>query len=340
MTRREIIGIGGAGLLASLATSTRPFPLHMLRVANEGLGNTATPDPLLFNNGKPVTSASEWPSRRAEILTNATSQMYGTAPARSSKQRFEVTERDGKYFNGLARRRQVRIYFEGDSRGRSTDLLLYLPLQDKPAPVILGINFWGNHTLCSDPAILLPSSYSEDGKNIFMDLSCVRYHHATDACRGIDAHRWPVETILKRGYGLATFYRGDIDPDESGSFEMSVRAAYPALQGRGDNFSAIGAWAWALQRAMDYLMTDPNVDAKRIVAYGWSRLGKAALWSAASDQRFAALLSQESGSGGVKVFRRGVGEDIHRLNTVFPHWFCQNFRKYNGRIATYHSTSI
>jgi hypothetical protein len=330
MTRREIISIGGRGLLASLTTSTRPFALRRLRAADEGLVNTPTPDPLLFNNGMPVTTPSQWPKRRAEILTNATTQMYGTAPARSSRQRFEILEHDGTYFNRLARRRQIRIYFEGESNARFTDLLLYLPLQNKSAPVILGINFWGNHTLCSDPAILLPSSYSEDGKNIFMDLSCVRYHRATDACRGIDAHRWPVETILKRGYGLATFYRGDIDPDESGSFEISVRAAYPALQGRGDNFSAIGAWAWALQRALDYLVTDPSVDSKRIVAYGWSRLGKAAVWSAASDPRFAALLSQESGSGGVKAFRRGVGEDIHRLNTVFPHWFCQNFRTYNG----------
>jgi hypothetical protein len=330
ITRRQMIGIVGAELLGSIAASPQRFPLRLVQASDISLGHTSTPDPLTFRNGKPVASASQWPQRRAEILANASSQMYGVAPLRSSKQRFETMEKDGTYFNGLAGRRQVRIYFEGDPKGRFTDLLIYLPRLNKPVPVILGINFWGNHTLSPDPAVFLPSSYSEDGKNIFMDLTCVRDHHATDACRGIDAHRWPVKTILERGYGLATFYRGDIDPDDPGRFEMSVRAAYPALQQRDDNFSAIGAWAWALQRSLDYLMTDPDVDTKRVVAYGWSRLGKAALWSAASDHRFAALLSQESGSGGVKVFRRGVGEDIHRLNSVFPHWFCQNFRKYDG----------
>jgi hypothetical protein len=136
--------------------------------------------------------------------------------------------------------------------------------------------------------------------------------------------------MIDRGYAVATFYRGEIDPDTKDGFDQSLKAFYPELQNRGDNFSTIGAWAWALSRAMDYLVTDRALDPKRIAAFGWSRLGKAALWAGATDERFAAVISNESGAGGAKLFHRGVGEDIARLNTVFPHWFCSNFRKYNG----------
>jgi hypothetical protein len=197
-------------------------------------------------------------------------------------------------------------------------------------PVILGLNFWGNHTVCSDPDIQLSRRWVESGRNPFIDLSCVVDHRATEGCRGIDAHRWPVEKILARGYGFATLYRGDIDPDVADGSVAGLRSAYPELQDRGDNFSAIAAWAWSLSRALDYLESDPAVDAHHVAVFGWSRLGKAAVWAGANDTRFTAVISHESGAGGAKLFRRGVGEDIHRLNTIFPHWFCANFKAYNG----------
>ncbi|MHB1021688.1 MAG: glucuronyl esterase domain-containing protein [Acidobacteriaceae bacterium] len=327
MRRRELLR--GAGM-AFLGGSSFVKALASQQVASRPLALAKQlPDPLIFDDGTRVATHRMWPRRREEILRVAASQMYGTAPLRSAKQKFKILEHEGTFFDGLAVRRQVRIYFEGEDTGPFVDLLLYLPRQRRPAPVVLGINFWGNHTVCSDPAILLSQRWVEDGKNIFMDLSCVRDHRATEACRGIDARRLPIPSLLKRGYGFATFYRGDIDSDTTNSGGTSIRTAYPELQSRGDNFSAIGAWAWALSRAMDYLETDRHVDPRRVAVYGWSRLGKAAVWAAASDSRFAVLLSQESGAGGAKLFRRDVGENIRRLNTVFPYWFCQNFRQYN-----------
>ena len=214
-------------------------------------------------------------------------------------------------------------------------LLVYIPRDAKgPVPAILGINFWGNHTIAPDPGIQLSGNWFESGKNPFIDLSCVEDHRATESCRGINARQWPVAEILKRGYALATFYRGDIDPDRADGFASSTRALYPDLQQGDDNFSTIGAWAWALTRALDYLETDRRIDAKRVAAFGWSRLGKAALWAGATDERFAMVLSNESGAGGAKLFRRGIGENIRRLNTVFPHWYCRNFRKYNDLDTT------
>ena len=291
--------------------------------------SSTLPDALTFRDGAPVRNAQDWERRRAEILATAELQMYGVVPE-ARELRFDVLEKSITALNGLAQRTQVRLLFKGTVDGPSADLLLYTPRHVRRAPVILGLNFWGNHTVCADPGIVLSKSWVETGLNGFVNLSCVVDHRATAACRGIDARRWPIEEMLKRGYAFATMYRGDIDPDVANGSVPGVRSAYPELAGRRDNFSAIAAWAWALSRSMDYLETNRHVDARRVAIFGWSRLGKAAVWAGARDRRFAAVLSNESGAGGAKLFRRGVGEDIHRLITLFPHWYCRNFRGYDG----------
>jgi hypothetical protein len=164
-------------------------------------------------------------------------------------------------------------------------------------------------------------------------LSCVKNNRATEACRGIDQDRWPVEKIIDDGYALATAYRGDIDPDRADGYNESIRSAWPELAKGGDNFSTIAAWAWAMSRALDYLQQDSLVDGQHVVAFGWSRLGKAAIWAGATDPRFVAVISNESGAGGAKLFHDVHGETVELLNTRFPYWFCTNFKQYNGRDA-------
>lgn len=291
--------------------------------------SSTLPDALTFHDGTPVRNVQDWERRRAEILATAELQMYGVVPETRGL-RFDVHEKNVVALNGLALRTQVRLLFKGTAEGPSADLLLYVPRHVHRAPAILGLNFWGNHTVSADPGIVLSKNWVETGLNGFVDLSCVVDHRATPACRGIDARRWPIEEMLKRGYAFATMYRGDIDPDVADGSVPGMRSAYPELAERGDNFSAIAAWAWALSRSLDYLETDHRIDSHRVAIFGWSRLGKAAVWAGARDRRFAAVLSNESGTGGAKLFRRGVGEDIHRLITLFPHWYCRNFRNYNG----------
>ena len=292
-----------------------------------------TPDPLLFDDGTRVTKPEQWlERRRPELLTLFHREMYGQAPGRPPGMKFEVFDEDSKALQGRATRRQIAVYFNGQTNGPRMDVLLYLPNNmARPVPTFLTLNFWGNHAVIADPAIRITQNWMESNRNPWVDLSGVTNGVATEACRGINARQWPIETILERGYGFATIYRGDIAPDKFDGFTNSLHALYPELQGRGDNFTTIGAWAWGLSRAMDYLVTDPRVDAQRVAVFGWSRLGKTALWAAATDERFALAISHESGAGGAKLFRHGVGETIERLNTVFPHWFCGNFRKYNGR---------
>ncbi|QMW04238.1 alpha/beta hydrolase family protein [Spirosoma foliorum] len=290
------------------------------------------PDPLVFTNGKRVTTAKQWQSqRRPELLEFFANEMYGHSPDKPSAMRFEVFDTDANALGGKATRKQVAVYFDGKSNGPRMDVLLYIPNQVKgPVPAIVGLNFWGNQSINADPGIRISTSWMESGRgNPYVDVSCVVNHRSTEACRGINAQQWPVDSILNRGYALVTAYREDIASDEKSTmFTTGVHPLYPNLQNRGDNFGTVAAWAWGLSRIMDYVQTDNRIDAKRVAVFGWSRLGKAALWAGAIDERFAMVISHESGAGGAKLFHRGVGENIRRLCTVFPHWYAGNFRNY------------
>lgn len=285
------------------------------------------PDVLTLTNGRKVTTKKEWvEKRRPELLRLFETQIYGKAPVRSKDLHFRLLNEDREALGGLATRKEVAVYLTKDEKHYLT-VLMYLPNRRKgTVPMFFGINFKGNHAIHPDEGITFPS-----------EERMIAYGRKRMFPRGSAASRWPVEMLMEHGYGLATFYRGDIDPDFDDGFQNGVHPLYykkGQTRPAEDEWGTLAAWAWGMSCAMDYFETDKDIDAKRIAIFGHSRLGKTTLWAGAIDPRFALVISNDSGCGGAALSRRKFGETVRAVNCQFTHWFCRNFWQYNDKEDT------
>lgn len=291
------------------------------------------PDPLLLSDGTPITNSDQWRNqRRPEILRLFEEHVYGRTPCVPGGMSFELTSIDSSALMNTATRKEIRISFSHAAYVHHVHLLVYVPNQQpEPTPLFVGLNFHGNHTVHVDPGITISTQRMRDSERLG-----VARDPAVEVTRGERAHHWPIEHMLARGYAFATIYYGDLHPDFDDGFNNGVHPlCYQEgqLQPGPNEGGAIGAWAWGLSRAMDYFETDDDIDHTRVITMGHSRLGKAALWAGAQDSRFALVIANNSGCGGAALSRRRFGETVELINTRFPHWFCDNFKKYNNREA-------
>jgi hypothetical protein len=239
-------------------------------------------------------------------------------------------------FNGKAIRKQVFLTFKNNGKELNVGLLIYLPKSHDKVPVIVSYNYWGNHTVTDDPEILLTDSWISNSTALGRTNNRV-----TDQSRGAGKKLLPVEKLIDAGYGLATMFAGDVDPDKGASAGPDYSdGIHPLLYKKGqtmplDNeWRTIAAWAWGLSRALDYFEKDKDIDQDKVIVFGHSRHGKAALWAGALDQRFALVVSNNSGCGGAALSRRQFGERLGGMNVQFPHWLCGNSKKYDYKEAT------
>lgn len=282
------------------------------------------PDPLRCSDGTPVTDARTWRERRRpELLRLFADEVYGrTLVGRPEAQRFIVRERKDNARGGSAVRLRIGVLFEGRDDGRQMELLVYLPKQAPgPVPVFLGFSFDGNYTTTDDADLPVPTHWANG-----LYANKLKDHVPTAAGRGIHKEMWQIDRLLARGYGLVTAGYGEVEPDTAGQWRKGPRglAAEPGER----DWGSIGAWAWAMSRAMDWVATEPLIDATRVTALGFSRLGKTAMWAGAQDERFAAVVSIESGAGGVALSKRIYGETVAHMMRNLGHWYCPAYRRY------------
>jgi hypothetical protein len=253
------------------------------------------PDPLLMANGREVSTVRQWKQIQRPWLYHLFEEnVYGRYPSQKIRIRWKTLESGSPQGDTSVRRKRVRIWLHPVDTTVFIDLLLLLPAKAiGPVPLFLGYNFKGNSYVPDDPA-------------------------------------WAVREIVSHGFGIATAWYGDIEPDNRDGWKTGIRSRLrEVLKIEPDEWSALGAWAWGLSRIMDYLEQDRSVDARKIALFGHSRLGKTALWAGASDPRFSIVISNESGEGGAALSRRIYGETIRNLNDQFPYWFAPAYKKYN-----------
>lgn len=286
------------------------------------VGNYKLPDPLILASGKPVKDAKTWTEkRRPEIVRLFEENEYGRSPGRPAAMTFDVFDKGTPAFDGKATRRQVTICFSADKNGPRMDLLLYVPAAATgPVPLLLNLSFSANSSTVSDPGVKVGEVWGRDKKKV-------------PAPAGGGFGRIDVPRLMDAGFGFATIYYGDIDPDFLGGVPLGVRALYlkpGQTEPAPDEWGSIAAWAWGLSRAVDYLETDRAVDARRVAILGVSRLGKTVMWAGAHDPRIALVIASCSGEGGAALSRRHYGETIAHLTapTRYPYQFCANYAKY------------
>ncbi len=232
-------------------------------------------------------TAKTWPARREEIVELYRTNVFGRGPGKPDSIRFDVIETDPNAMNGAATLKRIEIRSTRGAAMHRFELSLFLPNAVKiPAPTLLLIN--------------------------------IRDRALADPTRREKTEIWPAEAIIARGYATATFQISDLAPDNTKTWRDGVARLF---DGDGDDFGAIAAWAWGASRCADCLVQEPRVDAGKLAVIGHSRGGKTALWTGATDERFAISISNESGCGGASLARRRFGETPAVMNGYFTHWF-------------------
>ncbi len=259
------------------------------------------PQVLTTSSGKKVNNKTAWEKeRRPEIVKLFEENIYGQMPKSYDSIQYTVTNQNAAAMNGKATLKEVLIKVFNKNKSVSMHLVLFIPnAVKKPVPGFVLINNRGPEN--------------------------------TDPARAAKSEFWPAEMVVDSGYAIAAFHVSDLAPDDPKTFANGVLQIYPEQLAADNGMRAIGAWAWGASRVMDYFEKDNNIDSKRVAVVGHSRGGKASLWAAAEDQRFAVCFSNCSGNTGAALARRQFGERINRINASFPHWFNTNYKKFNNK---------
>lgn len=293
-------------------------------------GGMMLEDPLTFSDGTKLSSTTQWPERRAEILDIFQREMYGQMPP-ASPIYWEKVESGtttlpalAGYPSAQAVREQYRMWFKADKSGPSVIWLVIRPTSASgPVPVIMTLNYYGNHYLMSDTQVLGPDcrNNAASGRGTWIDPS--------------NRYFFPTNLLISRGYALMTACYEDITGDPEPFVAANAYNRVFTLWGtrdesRTDNTTALAAWAWGLMRGLDLIEELNDLDESNVVVTGASRLGKAALIAGAFDERFKVVVPIQTGSGGAPLTKHLTPgkESVASETGNYPHWFCKAYYKY------------
>jgi hypothetical protein len=318
----------GVSATSSQNQETAKAPAEPPNYDESKIQKYALPDPLVLLSGERVITADAWYKfRRPELIRLFETYVYGRTPTYKPAMKCQQFEESDNALGGTAIRKQVTCFFAGTAEGPKMDILIYLPAAARrPVPLFLGLNFTGNQSVNADPGIKLADVWNRETKT---------RQKAAESTRGSWAREWQVETVIAHGYGIASIYYGDIDPDFPGGMAAGVRPLFFSpyqVSPEPDDWGSIGAWAWGLSRALDFLETEKAVDANRVALVGQSRLGKTVLWAGALDTRFAMVIANCSGRSGASLARRNFGETVEHMVVNFPHQFAINYQTYGENV--------
>lgn len=289
---------------------TRAVTGHITNYREDAVPPYRLPDPLVLDDGRPVRDADAWfRQRRPELMAGYEREIFGRVPAGAPAVRFEVAEPAAPAFDGHAKRRRIVAHFGSAAREVAVSFVIYTPAAAPgPVPLVLHLSFGG------DPGLSGRTKPRGMPNELHNDIG-------------------PVAELLARGYGYAIVHYTEIQPDRAdseGEGVIGLALANGQAKPAADEWGGITAWSWGLSRFLDYLETDPSIDARRVALVGHSRLGKTALWAGARDPRFALIYASQSGEMGASLSRRDFGETVDDIAPGLAHEFARNFQKYVG----------
>ncbi len=271
------------------------------------------PPLLVTAEGETVSTAEQWADvRRPQILALFSNLVYGSVPRLDNPLEvdYRVLSTDSDFMDGKATRQRVRIRFSND-RGKAEMVIVVFVPYDASGPV---------------PAFMKHSFNNTQSKDFD--------EHPSKP--GLIRNGWPLGEFFDRGYAFIAVYQQDLVGHNEVGFGRGI---HPLFYQDGQSFPKAQEWgvlsavAWGAMRAMDYLETREDIDHTRVAIMGHSKMGKATLWTAAQDERFAMAISAQSGCAGAALWRRKSGETLAKMVTRFPYWLCRNAWKFVNQEA-------
>ncbi len=316
------------------------------------------PEVLTLKNGKKVTTpAMWWNQRRPEILEDFEREVFGRVPKNVPKVTWKtlISEREIVGWIPVIAKQLIGQVDNSEYPLLEVNMAMTVvtPANAKgPVPVLM---MFSRSAL---PAPAQPPKESLEKINAALKELLVK----TDSSLKAVFEQYPAynpivapataafgppaagdpptpQQLLAAGWGYVLMEPGSIQADNGAGLTKGIIGLVNKGQPRKpDDWGALRAWAWGASRGLDYLATDPAVNAKQVGIEGVSRFGKAALVAMAFDQRFAVSLIGSSGEGGAKLHRRNFGEAVESLTSSGEyHWMAGNFLKYGASEATFGS---